>query len=297
MSHKTYREEKDCLNCGAVVDRKFCPECGQENLQTRENFFHLTFHFISDYFHFDSKFFRSLVPLFVKPGFLTREYWSGKRVRYIHPLRLFFFITIIFMISTTYFYNRFGGEMKRRMIIQEPWLAQVDSSALATMNDSVKIYIPALNDSLTVAAIKGSQEKEVRQTKKFSAGIDNVFVNLKYVTFFLLPLYALFFKLFYRKQRPYYVDHLVYTMHLQSFVYCLFAVMFLLPFVLPLSLIAMRQAGILLIFIYIFISLNFIYRQAWWKTVLKSLALTFSLNFVTALAIVGIAFFDAVFLQ
>src|SRR5436190_13319548 len=115
MSHKKYRSETTCLNCGTEVSKKFCPECGQENLETRENFFHLVGHFVSDYFHFDSKFFRSLAPLFAKPGFLTKEYWQGRRVHYIHPLRLFFFVTIIFMISTTVFYKQFGAEMKSRM--------------------------------------------------------------------------------------------------------------------------------------------------------------------------------------
>src|SRR5688500_15873267 len=105
MSHKKYRAETNCLNCGAEILGKFCHRCGQENIDTHQNFFHLTWHFISDYLHFDSKFFRSVVPLFTRPGFLTKEYWEGRRVPYILPLRLFFFVTIIFMISTGYFYK------------------------------------------------------------------------------------------------------------------------------------------------------------------------------------------------
>src|SRR5688500_13544904 len=112
MSHKTYRQQTNCLNCGAEVVGRFCHHCGQENIETRENFFYLVGHFISDYLHFDSKFFRSLVPLFVKPGFLTKEYWEGRRMKYIPPLRLFFFVTIIFMVFTSYFYNRYGDRMK-----------------------------------------------------------------------------------------------------------------------------------------------------------------------------------------
>src|SRR3954467_15567727 len=105
MSHKNYRQETNCLNCGAEVTGKFCSNCGQENLETKENFFHLVGHFISDYFHFDSQLFRSLIPLFTKPGFLTQEYWAGRRTRYIHPLRLFFFVTIVFVLSTNAFYK------------------------------------------------------------------------------------------------------------------------------------------------------------------------------------------------
>lgn len=60
----------------------------------------LTFfkHFLNDYFTFDSKIFRSIRPLFAKPGFLTLEYLEGRRVSYIPPLRLFIFSSIIFFL-------------------------------------------------------------------------------------------------------------------------------------------------------------------------------------------------------
>src|ERR1700741_894608 len=118
MSHKNYRKETNCLNCGAVVERRFCPECGQENLEIRENFFHIAFHTIGDFFHFDSKFFRSLIPLFTKPGFLTRQYWEGKRTSYIHPLRLFFFITIVMVIIANAYYHKYEKQIKEEKIVR-----------------------------------------------------------------------------------------------------------------------------------------------------------------------------------
>jgi len=55
----------------------------------------------AELFTFDSRVFRSIAPLILKPGELTLEYTRGRRVRYIPPLRLFLFITIIlfFLIS------------------------------------------------------------------------------------------------------------------------------------------------------------------------------------------------------
>src|SRR6188768_2656745 len=132
MSHKKYRTETNCLNCGAEVSGKFCSACGQENLETRENFLHIAGHFISDYFHWDSKFLRSLIPLFTKPGFLTKEYWQGRRLHYIHPLRLFFFITVIFMIATTAFYKQFGHKLKDRMMTNT---IKIDGSEYSGLND------------------------------------------------------------------------------------------------------------------------------------------------------------------
>jgi hypothetical protein len=285
LSHKHYRHEKNCLNCGAAVEQKFCPACGQENLEVRENFFHLAIEFAADYFHYDSKFFKSTVPLITKPGFLTKEYWEGKRVSYIHPLRLFFFITIIFMISTSFFYNRFGDEFRNSIVLSDT--ARVDSSyALKYKNNPEKLK-----------SVEKWKETERRQTRKLQAGIDDFFRFLKYVTFFLLPVYALAFKILYNRTRPFYVDHLVYTLHLQSFAYLIFSVIFLIPFIVPLSAITVFQIGVLIILIYVAISLHLLHRQSWWKTILKSFLGTLSLVMLTLFTFLGYMLVDAIFVQ
>jgi hypothetical protein len=297
MSHKKYRAETNCLNCGAEVLGKFCQNCGQENIETRENFFHIIGHFVSDYLHFDSKFFRSLIPLFTKPGFLTRQYWDGKRVGYIHPLRLFFFITIIFVISTSIFYNRFGNEMKNSMIRGDSVLAKLDTTFLLSLPDSQKISVKGWRDSTTVAGLRNSIATESRQIGKMRLGMDLVFKNLKYVTFLLLPVYALIFKLLFIRRKSFYVDHVVYTMHLQTFVYFLFGVLVWLPFVIQMDLNLLRQIAFFVIFAYVGLSLHRLYRQQWWKTIIKSFVATVMLFFITVLTIVAIAMTDAIFIQ
>ena len=42
-----------------------------------------------------TNFFRTLEPLFKQPGFLTLEFMAGRRVRYVHPLRLFLFTSAV----------------------------------------------------------------------------------------------------------------------------------------------------------------------------------------------------------
>jgi hypothetical protein len=296
MSHKKYRQETNCLNCGAEVKGKFCPECGQENLEVRENIFHLVGHFISDYFHYDSKFFRSVVPLFTKPGFLTKEYWEGRRTSYIHPLRLFFFITIIFVVASGYFYSHFDKEVKSAFK-GDSVLAKVDDAYLAKLNDSTKVFMGKGHDSLTVKEIKRAKATQKRQLGKLSRGTDDVFKSLKYVTFFLLPVYAFLFKLLYIRRKSFYVDHLVYMMHVQSFIYTVLSVIFLIPLLFPLSLDAIRQISMLTIFVYLLISLRYLYHQPWWKTILKSLIATFTLFVITVISIIGIAGIDAIFFQ
>ena len=98
MSAFKLRKEKDCLNCGKVVEENFCPHCGQENIVVKENAFHMVSHAIADYFHFEHKFFGTINPLLFKPGKLTSAYVAGKRVAFIHPIRLYIFISIVFFL-------------------------------------------------------------------------------------------------------------------------------------------------------------------------------------------------------
>lgn len=95
---KHYREENNCLNCGTILEGHYCHNCGQENLQIKENFGHMMNHTISDYFHFDHLFFHTLKPLLFKPGYLTNEYMAGRRAQYLHPVKMYIFISIVYFL-------------------------------------------------------------------------------------------------------------------------------------------------------------------------------------------------------
>ena len=98
MSNKHHRHENDCLNCGAELQGHFCHNCGQENMHVKEPFWHFIAHSISHYFHFDSKFFTTIKPLLTQPGQLTLDYLAGKRARYLHPVSMYIFVSIVYFI-------------------------------------------------------------------------------------------------------------------------------------------------------------------------------------------------------
>lgn len=102
MSHKNpIRKDKTCLNCNHVVDQRFCPNCGQENTDTRKTFYHLFVHFFEDLTHYENAFWKTIKNLLLKPASLTKEYLSGKRLSYLAPVRLYIFISFVtfFMIA------------------------------------------------------------------------------------------------------------------------------------------------------------------------------------------------------
>ena len=50
--------------------------------------------FMDSVFELDSRILRTLGPLLFKPGYLSEEYFAGRRVRYVSPVRLFVFLSI-----------------------------------------------------------------------------------------------------------------------------------------------------------------------------------------------------------
>lgn len=93
-------EEKEfCKNCGAELYGKFCHECGQKNLTSKDkgllSFFS---ELISSIFVADGKFFLTMKLMITKPGELSLSFIKGIRKRYLSPLQMFFFANLIYFL-------------------------------------------------------------------------------------------------------------------------------------------------------------------------------------------------------
>lgn len=98
MSHGKERHEKICLNCNSELIGRFCQNCGQENIEPHETAWSLVSHFFADITHFDGKFFSTVRYLITRPGFLSKEYISGRRMSYLHPIRMYVFSSALFFL-------------------------------------------------------------------------------------------------------------------------------------------------------------------------------------------------------
>jgi hypothetical protein len=105
LSHFKERKEKNCLNCGAEVLGRYCQVCGQENTEPKESIWQLVTHFFYDITHFDGKFFSTVKYLLLRPGFLTTEYVRGRRMTYLHPIRMYVFTSAFFFLIFFSFIN------------------------------------------------------------------------------------------------------------------------------------------------------------------------------------------------
>ena len=94
-------KQQVCANCGHYFgqDENFCPKCGQENHSPNQPIKHYIFELIEAFLHLDSKFFHTIWVILRYPGLITKEYNENKRARYMPPIRLYVFVSLVFFIS------------------------------------------------------------------------------------------------------------------------------------------------------------------------------------------------------
>jgi hypothetical protein len=304
------RKEKNCLNCGHHVEEIYCSHCGQKNIVTHVNALYAIGEFAADYFHADGKFLKSIPALLFHPGKMTNEFNAGKREKYIHPFRLYIFISIVYFSisfiiddssivvrsgnpSTTQGHIRLGDSGIISIQRTDSALALNDTSIdlleerAAKLPGTIKLYRDSVkklpesarpdfrNDVINRVSIK--YKNEGNEGKLIEASVEKFRHTLPRFLFFLMPLAALLLKLFYIRRKRFYIDHLVHTLYLHSFIFLIMTTYALLHLLLP--------GGILFTILffftlaYFFISMKKVYGQSRIKTILKGtlLAITYSL--------------------
>jgi len=151
VSHGKERKEKNCLNCNAQVNGRYCSICGQENIEPKETLWQLTTHFFYDIFHYDGKFLSTLKTLLFRPGLLTREYVRGRRMRYLHPIRMYIFTSAVFFII---FISFIVGDKMYDIDVNQ--LTSAQNSAINKSIDRLKDSIANTNDPEKKAALQQS---------------------------------------------------------------------------------------------------------------------------------------------
>ncbi len=91
---------RGCLNCGAPLDGEYCAACGQRHEPHVQSLGHFASEAFESVTHADSRLWRTIGYLLIRPGFLTREFFDGRRARYLPPFRLYLVISVLFFVVT-----------------------------------------------------------------------------------------------------------------------------------------------------------------------------------------------------
>ncbi len=178
MSHLKERRGKDCLNCNAEVQGRYCHVCGQENIEPKESVWDLISHFFRDITHFDGKFFSTVKYLVIRPGFLSREYMIGRRASYVNPIRMYIFTSAFFFLIFFSFFKIDKDAVAKGATINKKTLDQIaimDSLQFAEFTKDINKEDERKAEPMTRAEFKNYYDSMIQR-----AGIH--FTNRRYAS-------------------------------------------------------------------------------------------------------------------
>jgi len=91
-------EMPECPNCGAHLRGQYCGNCGQRGSSRLISLWELIRDAFGDLFELDSRLWKTLVPLIIRPGRLTYDYLQGRRARYMPPFRMYLVLSLLFFL-------------------------------------------------------------------------------------------------------------------------------------------------------------------------------------------------------
>src|SRR5437588_3047298 len=330
-----------CENCGAELIGPHCAQCGQAAIDYRRSFRHVIIDVLDSFLNWDSKFFATLGLLIIKPWKLTNEFLAGKRVRYLHPLRLYLLASILFFFAVNYSVkglrlqpgkiaekhraevayainqgrDEIEKELDKENLTPDARRKAEDAlNSLSKPSPSASVApspsLPASPASSPAATISPSETKqrkygavgdrpflvfdeneksstpferwlETRAKEKMGEHgtkmglfITTLFSNLPYMMLCCIPLFAFVLKVLYVRRRIFYIDHLIYALHIHTFFYAGIMLIVLatmgLNRIAPPALAGWVIALLWIAFVFqIFLSIRFVYRQGWFFCSLK----------------------------
>ena len=293
-----------CQNCGAPLSGHYCAACGQRH----EPHIHSLREFLAEaaesITHADSRVWRTLWPLLVKPGFLTKEFLEGRRARYLPPFRLYLVLSVLFFIVAAA-----GGSGEQTSV----GLVTRDGA-----NGAPSVSVPSL-DAIPAKPGETPEQRADRICKDlhFIVGsaeglvdgpavcrkiaADNghalllaLYHNIPRALIVFLPLLALTMRVMY--WRRYYVEHLLFFVHTHGFTF-----LFLTVYVLLIRFVPSRSVTDLATFammlglpFYTYRAMRRVYDQGKWVTRSKFLVLSMSYIVLGIIMAVLLALYTAV---
>ena len=310
-----------CLNCGHVLHGQYCGICGQRSSSRLISLWGLIAEGLGDLLDMDSRLWRTLRALLLRPGYLTAEYLEGRRARFMPPFRMYLAFSLIFFITAFFdmdgFQVEFGGdagtaadeatrdaapevasgirdsidgrvppeeteprtEPLQQGLSNAAEAGEEDGRDLTSVCDDLQFQIGGwLGQRLTEERLREACQRVLADRGR---GLGRALIDdLPTALFAFLPVLAFVLKVLYALSGRYYVEHLLFIVHYQSFVFLVLTLQVLLGRLVDLvrAFDWLADLGyVVVVFyipVYLFRSLRRVYRQKLLVTFAKFVALS-----------------------
>ncbi|HEU0154120.1 MAG TPA: DUF3667 domain-containing protein [Arenimonas sp.] len=163
---------RQCQNCGEALLGEHCYACGQPTKGLVRHFSSIVGDFMDSVFELDSRILRTIGPLLFRPGYLSQEYFAGRRVRYVSPVRLFVFLSLFAFFAAQLSFDIDKGED----VVKFDNAEAAGAPAITATEGGVRLL-----DATTVADVERIRDAalaEIAAAREESKGVPGVGIGL-----------------------------------------------------------------------------------------------------------------------
>ncbi len=204
-----------CPNCGTALAGPWCQACGQSSDDFHRSLVKLAGETLEGLFELDSRLWRTLPDLALRPARLTRRYLDGHRVAQIPPFRLFLIVVVLVFLAAGL------GPPRRPVVDLAPGSAAQNKpvfdlgAAPGAKDNGLQIHVVesarAASDRWLTARLNAAAKNPVQFESVLTEWAQRLAVLALPMSAALLGL------MFFWRRGVYMFDHLIFSMHSLSF--------------------------------------------------------------------------------
>ncbi len=267
----THAHEGQCHNCHAPLSGPFCHACGQKAGHLHRPIWELAHDFMHSILHWDGRIWFTIRSMFLSPARHVNDWINGRQMRYVPPIRLFVFISLL-MIGLLTFSDVVLWQLQKNELtekeLQANYVAQDKQllcllgsvSQTPTKSDgcdkivtysseyearalSLETKASGLKDDLIdTADMKIEGGKDAVKLRGVIAHFNdmmkrprefNAAVSGSLSKYFLLavPLHALLLKVFYIRRKRYLMEHVIFSLQSHTILFLMLLICVLIAWI------------------------------------------------------------------
>ncbi len=264
-------QEDQCHNCHAALAGLHCHACGQKSGHLHKPIWELTHDFLHSVLHWDGRVWLTLRAMILTPAKHANDWINGRQMRYVPPIRLFVFISLV-LIALLTFSDVVLWQLKKKVPTANEIVTAYDSQEknIKCLLDSVAPNAPADQPGCSATSFSSDYRGQFLslQTKdtglkedlidtsdieiRGSANADkargvlahlndmmkkpkefNSAVSSSFSKYLLLavPIHALMLKMFYIRRKRFLMEHVIFSLQSHTVLFLLLLVCVLLAWI------------------------------------------------------------------
>ena len=283
-----------CANCEAPLVGPFCARCGQEARRTARSMRTLLHDAFENLTNLDGRLWVTVRGLLLRPGLLSVEYLADHRARYLSPFRLYLVVSVLFFAVGLSIDAQPEPLREDPAAVASPAEAEKQARSREEIRQFCELIpaevAPQLNARLKAACRRTLADRGMALRQRL---VD----NLPPTMFVFLPVMALALHALFGRSRRFYVEHVVFTLHLQSAMFvALTAGLFLENWTLldPVDDALMMAVATYMLW-YVYRALRVVYRESRPRTLVKLMACSFIYGVLLAISALSAAIYSALY--